>query len=639
MPRVFYAVGSAVARATVRLLPSVALFATVLAVTACGDSSGTDAAGPPAAMELLDGDGQHGVAGEELAEPLVVKVTDDRGRPVRGQLVNWRVTAGGGTVFAGSAITDHQGIAQERWTLGTVAGAAQQVEARAVDNSTGAPLVFAAFEATAIAGPVSTLTAVTTGMLEGMAGAALATPIVVHATDQHDNAVPGAAVTWEASAGGSAAPATSTTDAEGEAGTTWTLGTAAGTQQLTARSGAATPVTFTATARAGGVARLEVVSGDGRDGTVGQPLDEPLVVRAVDALGNAVSRVGISWHVRSGSGAVSPTVSITGETGLAQTAWTLGSAPGTQTVAASAPGVTEVIFTATAMPVPTGRMQWSVLAAGGTVTLGKVWAASPTNIVAIGIDRRTIYRFDGTEWRTESIGAPVDADLASIWGSSASDIYIVGGPSPGIYHFDGSAWRPVTGAGGYWRNMVWGRGPGDVYVATSGVTLSGNMWHFDGSTWRDVHVGPYDYTSRPWYCPQGVFVGGSADDVFAADQCGGEYVLDGPYSGGWTRTDIRRDAMWGTPGIGTYGVNGGGVWVRTTGPSGSYSSLSGSPGGSSIWGTSPSDIFVAGAGVHHFDGSSWTQELDDGTYSYVAGFGGSEVVVVRGDGQVVRGTR
>jgi hypothetical protein len=614
----------------------------VILAGSCSDSTGTGDGGPPAEMIVLDGNEQEGTVGEELPEPLVVKVTDERGRAVRGQLVNWRVTHGGGSVFAGSSITDSRGEARERWTLGTVAGASQRVEVRAVDNQSGAALVFATFTATAKAGPVTSLTAVTTGTLVGTAGAALPTPIVVRATDQYGNSASGASVTWEATGGGSTSPATWTADGEGKASTPWTLGTASGSQQLTARSGTATPVTFAATARAGGVSRLEVVSGDGRDGTVGLPLDEPLVVRALDALGNAVAEVTVTWSVRSGGGTVSPTTSTTNESGVTQTTWTLGMAAGTQTVAASASGVQEVLFTATAKAVPTGSAQWSVLAAGGSVSLKTVWAASPTNIVAIGADNRTFYRFDGSEWRTESVGAPTGQDLESVWGSSASDIYVVGGSGPGwsgIVRFDGSSWQQVTGAQYYGRTMVWGRGPNDVYVATNGSTLSGNMWHFDGSSWRDVHVGPYDYTSRPWYCPQAVFVGGSADDVFAADACNGEYEADD--SGwNWIRTDIRRMAMWGALGSGTYGVDGSGVWIRTgSGQSGSFSLLSGSPSGASLWGTSGSDLFVAGSGIHHFDGSSWTQALDGGPYLYVRGFGGSEIVAVGSNGRVVRGTR
>jgi hypothetical protein len=329
----------------------------LLTLGACGDSSGTDDGGLPAAMEIVDGDDQEGTVGEELDDALVVQVTDDRDRPVRNQLVNWRVTAGGGSVFAGSALTDGEGIARERWTLGTVAAAPQSVEARAVDSETGQGIVFATFSATGKAGPVASLAAVTTGTQEGTAGAALATLIVARASDRYGNPVAGVTVTWEASGGGSTSPASSTTDAAGEARTTWTLGGAAGAQQLTARTGALAPASFTAMARAGGATRLEIVSGDGHDGTVGVPLGEGLVVRALDALGNTVPDVPITWSVRSGGGSLSNESAATNSAGVAQATWTLGTTAGTQTVAASAAGVQDVIFTATARSAAPARME------------------------------------------------------------------------------------------------------------------------------------------------------------------------------------------------------------------------------------------------------------------------------------------
>ena len=61
---------------------------------------------PPApgdlSLQLVSGDGQSGGAGEELPNPLVVKVTTPGGGPVRGQVLNFRVVAGGGSVFGGT---------------------------------------------------------------------------------------------------------------------------------------------------------------------------------------------------------------------------------------------------------------------------------------------------------------------------------------------------------------------------------------------------------------------------------------------------------------------------------------------------------------------------------------------------------
>ncbi len=118
--------------------------------------SDTIPTGEVASVQIVSGNGQTGFAGEELPEAVVVRVTDSAGAPISGQIVNFRVTEGGGSVFAGSAISDVSGLARERWTLGEVSGfqpVAQKLEARAVDSRTGAAIVLATFEATAIARP------------------------------------------------------------------------------------------------------------------------------------------------------------------------------------------------------------------------------------------------------------------------------------------------------------------------------------------------------------------------------------------------------------------------------------------------------------------------------------------------------
>src|SRR3954471_7624391 len=122
-------------------IPRVLLAGAVAALAACADSTGAKV-GAAAHLDVLSGNTQTAPVGTELPQPLVVKVTDDKGHVVKGQVVNFVVTAGGGHVFAGTAITNDDGLAQERWTLGGVAGP-QQLEARAVDGATGQALVFA----------------------------------------------------------------------------------------------------------------------------------------------------------------------------------------------------------------------------------------------------------------------------------------------------------------------------------------------------------------------------------------------------------------------------------------------------------------------------------------------------------------
>ena len=112
----------------------------------------------PLQLSVVSGNGQSGSPGQPLADPIVVKVEDSRGHGVRGQIVNFRVVEGGGSVFAGAAITNKDGIAQELWTLGQ--SGPQTLEARAVNTETGEPLTFAVFTATLLDDVAPTVTAV-----------------------------------------------------------------------------------------------------------------------------------------------------------------------------------------------------------------------------------------------------------------------------------------------------------------------------------------------------------------------------------------------------------------------------------------------------------------------------------------------
>lgn len=236
--------------------------ALLIAGLSCSDNNITGIAGPPAAMLIVSGDLQTAAVGTELPAPVVVKVTDAAGIPVKNQIVNFRVVAGGGSVFAGAALTNDAGEARERWTLGTVAGADQRLEARAVDPDTGDPLVFAVFRATAAPGAASQMV-LTTNAAGAASGAAFTTQPVVTIRDAAGNTVTtdnstvvtmtvngNGSVVGTAAATASAGVATfSTVGIRGTAGTTYTLsfaatGPAAVTQSISLTAGATASLTL-----------------------------------------------------------------------------------------------------------------------------------------------------------------------------------------------------------------------------------------------------------------------------------------------------------------------------------------------------------------------------------------------------------
>jgi hypothetical protein len=384
-----------------------ALLCAAVLVVACDSPTGTDRPGAPARLDVVSGDLQTAEVGTELAQPLVVRVVDANGTPLAGQIVNFRVVSGGGSVFAGAAQTNADGMAQERWTLGNVARDTQRVEARAVDPVTGQALVFATFRAVGRAGAPAGISPVGSAARTGSAGAALGEALQARVTDRFGNPVPAAAVVWTVrSGGGSVTPGTSTADSLGIASAIWTLGARVDSAQVVeAAASVAVKTAFTATAALPLGSAVVKVSGDGQTATVGAPLAQPLKVAVLLPGGQPAVGATVTWSVGAGSGTITPLVSVTDANGQATAQWTLGTAPGAQSASASVAGAGTATFAATAVagpaaalvkvsgdgqsapagttlpaqlvakvvdaygnPVPGAPLAWAVTAGGGSVT-------------------------------------------------------------------------------------------------------------------------------------------------------------------------------------------------------------------------------------------------------------------------------
>jgi hypothetical protein len=103
------------------------------ALTACDDATAVRLAGPPAAIEIVSGNGQAGPANEELPEQLVARVTDEDGRSVEEGFVYWE---GDGLPFADATEISSEGITRNYWTLGPTPGG-QRIELWSFDPVTG----------------------------------------------------------------------------------------------------------------------------------------------------------------------------------------------------------------------------------------------------------------------------------------------------------------------------------------------------------------------------------------------------------------------------------------------------------------------------------------------------------------------
>ncbi|MFL5495542.1 MAG: Ig-like domain-containing protein [Gemmatimonadales bacterium] len=180
---------------------------------------------------MASGNGQEGIAGEPLADPLVVKVTDTQGRPVSGIVVTFGVTGGGGSLFVESTQSNAEGLAQDLFTLGGPAGDVHRVEARAVDAANGGTVLTATFTAVARPGaPAGFRPPESQERLFVPAGTLYPTRVAVLVVDRFDNPVPGAPIVFTpADNGGSITGAEQVTGPDGAAGPdTWIVGTVAG---------------------------------------------------------------------------------------------------------------------------------------------------------------------------------------------------------------------------------------------------------------------------------------------------------------------------------------------------------------------------------------------------------------------------
>ncbi len=333
-----------------------------ISVYACGDPPTVPSS--PAQIDIVAGDFQTGVVGTELPEALVVRVVDRNGIPVSGQLVNFVVTSGGGSVFVGPSLSNDSGFAQDRWTLGTSAADSQRVEVRAVDPATGEQVLPALFSATALAGPPASLEKVSEDSQTGVIGSELSELLVVRVADQYDNDVPGVSVAWTATVGGGDLTPSSQTDGAGLARAAWILGTLLDvTHEASAAVEGVGSVQFTASPVLPSTASLARISGDEQTGVPSQPLAESLVVTVALADGRPAIGVEVTWAATAGGAAATVGVR-TDSSGGASTEWVLG-ASGVTSLVAEVTELSPVTFTATGWVPPL-----AILAAGDVHNCG-----------------------------------------------------------------------------------------------------------------------------------------------------------------------------------------------------------------------------------------------------------------------------
>ena len=126
---------------------------------------------------------------------------------------------------------------------------------------------------------------------------------------------------------------------------------------------------------------ISMVSGNNQTGGAGQPLRYPLVVVVTNASGIPVAGVTVNFAVTAGGGTLWGTQSTTDSQGVAYTTLTLGPTPGTNTVTATASGLTAVTFTALTPTAPALAVDPTSISfsASGTIPVSRILSVSSTS--------------------------------------------------------------------------------------------------------------------------------------------------------------------------------------------------------------------------------------------------------------------
>lgn len=227
-------------------------------------------------------------------------------------------------------------------------------------------------------------------------GTQLPQPLTVQVTSSAGAPISGATVTWtDGGAGGTLAASSSTTDSQGMASVTYAVPSKAGSVTINATlqylkndgsTGTAT-ASFSETATAGAPASIGCTAGCNQSGQVSTRLAQNLVVRVLDAKGNGVPNVAVTFsdHGAGGSFAANPVS--TDASGSASDGYMLPSIPGPVTVTACGSELCQDLFSFTANPPP--DFQWQPVSGPLSVQQNGVLTV-PLQTSAVGGDTAPI---------------------------------------------------------------------------------------------------------------------------------------------------------------------------------------------------------------------------------------------------------
>ena len=330
----------------------------------------------PEALLKVSGDGQEGLPDATLTDPFVVEVQDQTATPLEGVPVTFAVTAGEGTLEQLNTLTDSNGRAQNKLTLGGKPGTNS---VRVTVEGISQPVTF---DAKGIRIP-KTLLKISGDDQEGFPGERLPSPMVVEVRDQFDKPLEEVKVMFTVTAGGGTLSITdANTDRNGKARSELTLGLNTGTNTVSvSASGIEKSMIFSSN----GVRTPQFIvkiSGDEQEGVPNMKLPYPFVIEVQDKNGSSLEGVLVNFAVVNGEATLSATSAATDPHGRTESTLTLGTSPGTYSVEASAEGVdVSVIFS-----VEVRRREFILSVPSGTSLIHVPLRVTAVNGVAVAVE-------------------------------------------------------------------------------------------------------------------------------------------------------------------------------------------------------------------------------------------------------------
>jgi hypothetical protein len=300
----------------------------------------------PATLTLRTAPGETAQNGVPLEQQPVIEVLDADGVPVPQVEVVASVSSGGASLTGStSASSDVSGLATFT-DLALVGAQGPQTIRFAVATP---PLEVSSGPVQLLAGTPASMVGVEPTSFEATVNSPVSPGPSVVVRDAAGNVVPGVEVTFTPNRNAQVSPETATTNEQGIAQVSWTMGSTANvTYTLTARleSSLIPTVRFTAVARPGAAGRLRVEVQPSTPTQSGAPFAQQPVIQVVDQQGNPTPQAGVTVTATISSGPTGSLQNATATTDAggraAFSGLALTGAVGNYTLSFSAPGLTGV---------------------------------------------------------------------------------------------------------------------------------------------------------------------------------------------------------------------------------------------------------------------------------------------------------